>query len=57
MLRLLRCMGLLLAHHVITWRRSNFGRFRSEADISGGGVQYRIYDGVDAPPTASTVPK
>jgi hypothetical protein len=53
MLRLLRCMGLLLAHHVITWRRSNFGRFRSEADISGGGVQYRIYDGVDAPPTAS----
>ena len=42
-------MGLLLAHHVTTWRRSNFGRFRSEADISGGGVQYRIYDGVDAP--------
>ena len=44
MLRLLRCMGLLLAHHVTTWRRSNFGRFRSEADISGGGVQYRIYE-------------
>jgi hypothetical protein len=21
-----------------------FGRFRSEADISGGGVQYRIYE-------------
>jgi len=27
----------------------HFGRFRSEADISGGGVQYRSYDGVDAP--------
>jgi hypothetical protein len=43
MLRLLRCMGLLRAHHVISWRQQ-FGRFRSEADISGGGVQYRLYE-------------
>jgi hypothetical protein len=34
MLRLLRRMGLLLAHHVISWRRSNsvaFGAKRTSA--------------------------
>jgi hypothetical protein len=41
-MRLLRCMGLL---RVITFRGvAAIRRFRSEADISGGGVLYRIYE-------------